>query len=171
MLDRLPERVDPFVFSERGRELNGTLNLTDLPRLIDVLADDSGTVDIELRFDMDGKLPRVSGKVISTLWLECRSCLQKLEWQIDSEFTLAVISSLDQIELLPDDYDPLLVDQDKVAIKDIIEDELLLSIPDFPRHTYDCESSFKNQRSSDDTLESRSDNPFAVLAKLKKTGD
>ncbi len=174
MLDRLPELIDPVTFAERGRELSGTLQLSDLPRLSEVLADNSGTVDIKLVFDMDGKIPRVSGKVVSTLWLECRNCLQNFEWVIESDVMLAVIPDLDQIQLLPDDYDPLLVEQEKIAIKDIIEDELLLSIPDFPRHTIDCESVLANTaliQADDSSMESKPDNPFAVLAKLKNTGD
>ncbi len=172
MADRLPKFIDPRSFAERRRELSGNIKLSSLPRLTADRVDNQGTVAIEMYFDMDGKIARISGRIDAVLSLTCRNCLQTIAWPVNSEFTLAVVSTLDEIELLPEDYEPLLLEENTIVLNDIIEDELLLSVPAFPRHQTDCQGLKQaGPVLNKETETTNLDNPFAVLAKLKNTGD
>jgi uncharacterized protein len=85
---------------------------------------------------------------------------------------LGVVSSLHDAERLEIDCEPLLFDGEKISFSALIEDEILLALPDYPKHNYDC----IQQRSSkdggyDNNSPTKATNPFSVLAKLKKTGE
>ncbi|MDD1605635.1 MAG: YceD family protein, partial [Methylococcaceae bacterium] len=87
---------------------------------------------------------------------------------------LGIVSSIDQANRLPEDYDPLLVEQDSIPLRNLIEDELLLSLPTYPKHQHSCfVSNSDNNKTNAPARDSQSarENPFSILAKLKNTGD
>ncbi len=175
MLDRLPDYIDPVVYAEKRRELMGEIKISDLLRISDLVADKSGCVLIDLAFEKVGRLATVQGKITGSLQLECQSCLQSLAWEVDSKIRLGVVSSLEAADRLAAEFEPLWVESDSVSLKEIVEDEIILAIPDFPRHDFDClkkpEQLEKSQELETDERELKNNNPFSVLAKLKDTGD
>lgn len=173
MLDRLPELIDPVLFAEKERKLKGAILLSSLPRLKDILAEDSGSVAVELSFGRHGRSHWVRGKVEAVLKLECQNCLEVFDWPVKSTFILGIVTSIDEANLLSDDYEPLLLKEDKIALNDIIEEELMLSVPAFPKHENECFVYKKavDEKTSEENEQSSNNNPFSVLAKLKNTGD
>jgi uncharacterized protein len=173
MSDKLPDLIDPLMLAERRAVFNGVINITALERLSDFVADSDGVVNVDAVFAKQGKRAVVSGSIKTQLKLECQSCLQDFPWSIDVHFKLAVVSSLQETDKLEIDAEPLLFDGEKLSFNSLIEDEILLALPDYPKHDYDCIT----RRSSQDrdyetqTTRSEADNPFSVLAKLKKTGE
>lgn len=173
MLDRLPELIDPLFFADKERKLKGEILLSSLPRLKSILAEDGGSVEIELSFGRNGSAAWVRGQVEAVLRLECQKCLEVFDWPVKSEFKLGIVTSIDEANLLSDDYEPLLLREDKIALNEIIEEELMLSVPAFPKHETEC-FDYKQaevDKPSDENEQSSSNNPFSVLAKLKNTGD
>lgn len=172
MLDRLPELIDPVLFAEKERKLKGEILLSSLPRLKDILAEASGSVTVELSFGRHGRSAWVRGEVEAVLKLVCQNCLEVLDWPVKSKFKLGIVTSIDEANLLPEDYEPLLLMEDKIALNDIIEEELMLSVPAFPKHKQEC---FVYEKADDEKTseenEQSGNNPFSVLAKLKNTGD
>ena len=173
MLDRLPELIEPLLFADRDRRLKGEILLSSFPRLTSILAEDSGSVAIELSFGRNGRSAWVQGTVEAVLRLKCQNCLGGLDWPVKSEFKLGIVTSIDEVKLLPDDYEPLLVGEEKIALNDIIEEELLLAVPAFPKHDTKCfvYAQTEDEKSSESIEQSDTNNPFSVLAKLKNTGD
>jgi uncharacterized protein len=174
MLARLPEYIDPLHLADKRGELRGQIPISCLDRLADMLYTDAGDVTIELFFSREGRLAKIEGKIEVVLQLECQNCLQAVAWPVNSNVKLGIVTSLDQADRLPEDYEPLLIDEGKILLKNIIEEELLLVLPTFPKHQYQC----LNQKTEDavdgglqDEQQSSSENPFSILAKLKKTGD
>ncbi len=172
MLDRLPELIDPLSFADKHSELSGQIKLKSLSRLAPLLKDDSGVASVELFFSRHGRLASIEGRITAKLTVTCQNCLDAMDLLIESNIRLGIVGSLDEANRLPQDYEPLLVGEGKVPLKDIVEDELLLALPDFPRHSEAC---FKTETSVDrqDSLnveQSNSNNPFSILAKLKHTG-
>jgi uncharacterized protein len=175
MKERLPEIVDPLVFAERRTELKGKLRLNTLTRLSGSLLDDNGSVEVELFFNKKGRHAFIEGSAKTVLLLQCQNCLDSVEIPIAVDIRLGLITTLEQADELPDGYEPLLVDEDKMLLKDIVEDELLLALPAFPKHPLAC---IKFETNVPDLAveitkseQSKPENPFAVLAKLKMTGD
>ncbi len=175
MLDRLPEIIDPLVFAERRTELKGKLKLSSLARLSGSLLDNAGNVEVELFFNKKGRHSFIDGLAKTVLSLQCQNCLELVELPIEIVIKLGLITRLEQADELPSGYEPLLIDDEKMLLKDIVEDELLLALPAFPKHSEPC-AQFQTQTGempiSIEQLDPiESENPFAVLAKLKKTGD
>ncbi len=173
MSDRLPDLIDPLMLAERRAVLAGAINIAALSRLSESVAENSGVVNVDVLFSKQGKSAVVSGNITASLNLECQNCLQPLEWPIALSFKLAVVSSLQEADKLDIDAEPLLFNGEKLSFNQIIEDEILLVLPDFPRHEHDCISRRSSQDADYDQnhTEAKAANPFSVLAKLKKTGE
>jgi uncharacterized protein len=155
--------------------MQGRIALAEMTRLSDSLLDSSGDVSISLEFGIDNEGIRfIHGRVQAEVSLECQRCLEVLRYPIDSEFMLGLVRSTAEAELLPAHYEPLLVEDEPLFLRDIIEDELLLALPVVARHApEDChvELSVTAQpdvREDEQTGAAVTDNPFAVLADLKK---
>jgi uncharacterized protein len=166
----LPDLIDPWRAADSNSVLVGRLPLSGLPRLRAALTDESGDVAYRIAFSRDhGGRTVLLGKVEARPHLRCQRCLQDFEHPIVAEMALAVVSGLDEARLLPDRYDPLLVTDNLIRPVDLIEDELLLGLPQIPRHEA---GSCAPARTSASDLADRNgkvaDNPFAALAGLKR---
>lgn len=175
MLDRLPEYIDPLHLADKRGELKGQIAISSLDRLAEMLHNDTGNVSIDLFFGRDGRLVIIEGQIEANLELKCQNCLQALEWPVKTTVRLGVVTSIDQANRLPEEFDPLLITGgEKILLKSIIEDELILALPAYPKHQHNCfVHNFDNN--TVDLLandnQSSPENPFSILAKLKKTGD
>lgn len=173
MLDRLPTQIDPVSFAERRKQLSGTIEFSELPRLSEILLEKDGILELEVSFDKEGRLAVVSGDIKANLTLECQSCLESFVMPIDKHFKLGVVESIEQADKLTSDCEPLILEDERVSLNELVEDEVLLAIPDFPRHDYQCVERDESFETIDNAelQQSNSNNPFSVLAKLKNTGD
>jgi uncharacterized protein len=174
MLDRLPEYIDPLQLADKRCELKGQIPLSSMDRLAGLLANDSGAVTVELFFGREGKLAKIEGQIQAVLELECQNCLGAMQWAVTGTVKLGIVTSIDQANKLPADYEPLLVEDGKISLNTVIEDELLLSLPAFPRHQHDCFHSDWHNDTVESSLhkeQSPTENPFSILAKLKNIGD
>ena len=149
--------------------------MSEFARLSEVLVDNKGDVTIDFSFEKVDRLAAVRGTIKADLVLECQTCLKDVLYFIDTTVNLGVVSTLEQADRLAEEFEPLWMEAETVSLRELVEDEILLALPDFPRHTHDCMVS--RQRKAEDTAidkdneQLKSDNPFSVLAKLKNTGD
>ena len=173
MSDKLPELIDPILLADRRSEFSGILKIAGLERLSDILAASDGDIEVEISFAKEGKRSVVTGGIKGVLALECQSCLQALHFQLDLQFKLGVVSSLEEADRIGLDCEPLLFNGEKISLYSLLEDEILLALPDYPKHGYECNkhSKFENNDYDNENNRTRANNPFSVLAKLKKTGD
>lgn len=170
MLDRLPKYIDPLHLADKRGVLMGRIPLSSFSRLAEILLDNTGSVDIELSFRREGKLAMIEGRIETTLTLVCQNCLQDLPWPVNNVINLAIVSSIDEANRLPENYEPLLLEEEKILITDIIEDELLLVVPQYPKHQHNClnqVSSFPQAHSAMNQQQLRRENPFSILTNLK----
>lgn len=170
MPSHLPDFVDPWHLASLGKEFSGRIELARLPRLAGVLRRSSGHADFELDFGRDGeKRIHITGRVQAHLVLECQRCLGRMNQVVDIDVNLAVIERQEEAALLPEDVDPVLAEDGQIGLKDLIEDELLLAIPQVPRHApAQCgveSDSMKSGIEQEATLADSS--PFSVLEGLK----
>ena len=93
-----------------------------------------------------------------------------MSFPIDSTVQLAIIESQEEAELLPSEYEPLVIGHEPLYLQDLIEDELLLALPIVPMHPKDqCPAGEQEYQADepDEQEEAAKDNPFAALADLK----
>lgn len=103
--------------------------------MVGCLLDSEGDVDVELEFGIDARRIRyLRGHLRTTLRLVCQRCLQPLVYPLDIDVCLGLVLSEDEAERLPEFYDAYVFDQRAVALKAIIEDELMLALPLVPLH-------------------------------------
>lgn len=181
---QLPDRIDPLRFAEAKRHLQGVMDIAKMDRLRPYLYSDAGQVQVELDFGIaeDG-LRYVHGHLSSALNLVCQRCLHAMEELIETEVNLGVIADQSLADTLPEAYEPLVLGQHDVFLRDVIEDELILALPLVPKHRDEkCKESLssknfeRNIESKDDVTETemseeenviRKENPFAVLSSFK----
>lgn len=166
MFDRLPKYIDPFHLADKRSVVKGVLPLNGMSRLAEFLRDDSGQVAIDLFFGRVGRLAVIEGNIETTLQLICQNCLQAVDFPIDSLIKLGIVGSLDEADRLPENVEPLLLEEENLLLTDIVEDELLLIIPQYPKHAFDCLQPIANRLSeisATDSNRSHRDNPFSIL--------
>jgi uncharacterized protein len=73
-----------------------------------------------------------------------------------------------EIETLAPEYEPLVSADGRVALKELVEDELLLALPLVPRHEGDAACGGFTETAADAESGEARKNPFAELAKLKR---
>jgi DUF177 domain-containing protein len=172
MSDKLPDLIDPMLFAERRSALSGVIKIASLERLADFIVSDDGDIKVEVLFAKHGKQAVIAGSLKTSLSLECQSCLQGMSWPLDLSFKLGIVSSLQEADQLKIDCEPLIFNGEKVSLNELIEDEILLALPDYPKHEYDCMVKHSSKDANfDDDSQKQTNNPFSVLAKLKKTGE
>ena len=164
MIGQLADLIDPIKLVERQSFFKDKLALSGLERLKGLLMDDVGDAAFELLFCKQGKFATICGFVNAHLLLKCQTCLEKIVLPVQSQINLAVVSSVDDANSLPESYEPLLLAEKGIAIKDIIEDELLLALPIVPKHNNCRPRLIPAQGLADE-------NPFAILSQLKNHGD
>jgi len=176
---RLPHEIDPFRLVESRSALEGSVPLKQFKRLGPFLVDDTGVVAVVLNFDIDELgVPFVSGSIETSLALVCQRCLERYDFPIAKDFTLALIKTEKEAESLPLRFEPYLVETNPLILNDVIEEELLLAMPQIPMHDQsECiasswisnpENEADESVAGTDPQDASQENPFSVLANLKR---
>lgn len=169
MLKRLPERVDPFRLAETGTHLEGCLELAEFERLCASLLACEGVVTGGLDFGIDEAGTRfLHGRLTAPVRMTCQRCLESMDYTLEADVQLALVRA--QTQSVPEGYDPLLVEDDApIRLLDVVEDELILALPLVPMHEQQvCPAMAILERQAAEEPAGERENPFAVLAGLKK---
>ncbi|MBY4677173.1 YceD family protein [Marinobacterium arenosum] len=169
----LPKRIDPRKLAEREVRFESSVDVDQLPRLVECLALPDGKIEVDLQFSVDEQRIRtIVGSARGDLHMACQRCLEPVEVEVAATFNLAIAASEEAAKQLPRYYDPLIVEDEEIELLPVLEEELILSLPMVPYHQ-DCsiQTSFGDDAGAVDAdgAESASEkpNPFSVLAKLK----
>lgn len=170
----LPAFIDPIRLAAAARELTGRIPLAPMRRLGESVLALEGEAYLTLRFDRhDSCHGQVRGTIEARVHMRCQRCLQTAERELRIPVVLGIVRSEAEAERLPEELDPLLVDDDRCRLSELVEDELLLALPVVAMHVKDApecvpgKTEFKSEGSID-TGKSDVKRPFDVLASLKK---
>jgi uncharacterized protein len=124
---------------EKREGFKGTIAIAKMKRLASMLVETSGNAGLEIRFGRDSAgLAIAAGTVTALVRMQCQRCLEPVDFQVDSTFTLGVVASLTEARQLPDNYEPLIADQGRLSLAELVEDEILLALPDIVMHPEQC---------------------------------
>jgi len=172
MLDQLPDFIDPVVFAERQSHLVGRIGVQRFQRLADFLFNQEGELNVDLQFYKEGKVPVIEGNIQGDLALVCQKCLKSLSLSVDKAVKIGMVQTIEQADRLEEGFEPMIVKGERILLAAIVEDEILLSLPDYPKHESQCiEYKVSEILADPDESKQESDNPFSVLAQLKNIGD
>lgn len=172
MSREFPDWINPWAAAQGRREFQGTWPLARMPRLASVLHDASGDARFSVRMSLDtDQRPNVSLAVESELTLMCQASLKPYTHQVRLQSELGVIEKMEEESLLPDHLDPVVVKSGRLKIVALVEDELLLALPQVPRNPdiepVKLEVKDPGIGSDEPELKSQKTNPFAGLKALK----
>lgn len=137
---KLPIKINPFELCDRGAVLEGPLEVKQLTRLAELLSDTEGKVTAHLEFGRDQHGQRtVTGWVEAHLNLVCQRCGKAVSCDIKLDPKLCPVRDDSAAKRLTD-YEPLWVadEEDLVLTAEVVEEELLLSLPMIPKHEPQC---------------------------------
>lgn len=157
------------VFSQKAF-FEGSLDPSKFARVAPLLASEQFKVAAELRFLLDRRARRrISGKIKAELSVACQRCLQPLEITLEDDIDLALVSSEEQAAAIDDGVDPWIEADFKLDPAQIVEEQLLLSMPLASYHDRaDCAPVGRDaSKSTLDTPQEGEANPFAILQTLK----
>ena len=158
--------IDAFEFGRSNGHRDGTTPVAQMTRLVKDCADDSG----EIAWTVDGALtsheyPSLTVAVTGSVQLVCQRCLNPFAYAIDSS-TMLVLGKdddeADQIEeMLDDESIDVIVGSRTCDMRDLIEDEALLALPQVPKHDVCPDTKLL------DALNADKPSPFAGLKDIK----
>jgi uncharacterized protein len=130
-----PDWISPGRAAEGKRIFSGTIPLSRMKRLAALLVDAEGDASFVAAFKRDlEKRIVVDLQVEAALPLICQASLEVYDEQVKRRSELAVIEHDHEAEELPDYYDPVQTEKGRLAIAGLVEDELLLGLPQVPRN-------------------------------------
>jgi len=179
----LPEHVLPLRLARQGDTLEGSVSLERMPRLATLTCENAGDTSeggadggagsarFTLRFGYDDAgQARVLGRIEAQPVMLCQRCLEPMRVDLVCDVSLALVAQDTDVSTLDPGYEPLVVGESPQRLSDLIEDEIILALPNFARHQRGtCRMPAGADAADDDSApqESRRENPFAVLKHLK----
>ena len=168
MAQSLPESLDLLKAVTRGWCYSGRLHLSEFSRLPEHIINKDAELDFKIEFQpYDTLAGQVFIQAEAQVELICQRSLEHFARQIRFKQQVGFIRNLDEEKRLGPGMNPSLVEDGMVQPKELIEDELLLAIPEFPvmpgvkiEHEY-------AENVEDEAEDTESTNPFSVLKELK----
>ena len=167
MSGRLPDSIDPLEWAKTGQQASGVLPLAGMERLCALIEAGVGEVEITLVGQrLAGGRPVLTGHAACTVTVRCQRCLMPFELRLEAPIRLGVLADEADLARLPKGHEPLICPAGAtLSLAELIEDELLLALPDYPHHAEGmCSTSVVPAQQTGKRQ------PFAALASLRKNG-
>ncbi|MBU6212034.1 MAG: DUF177 domain-containing protein [Gammaproteobacteria bacterium] len=157
--------VDVERLADAGECRENDLSLASLPRLAPDLALTDGTVHARIGFARERKQPVADIEVRARLPLRCQRCLQPVWLDVDQQSRVWLVTDLAKVDRDEMGLEPILAPEGHIALRDLIEEELLLAVPLVPRHEDESDCTTGSAESEEEEVVQR---PFAGLGELLK---
>src|SRR3990167_3466110 len=159
----ISEHIDPFRFAEQNLSLDGLVKVADMQRLSSNVGSQDDLVAVQLQFGVDEQgTTFLKGHLETKLSLQCQRCMEPFVYEIISDFMIGIVNTLDEANALSELYEPALAKDGHLALRELIEDEIILNLPIIPKHELD---SCKVQLPLTDSEweQKKAENPFQIL--------
>ena len=167
MSSDLPHIIAPERLARAGVRLQGQLQLCAMSRLAALLADDRGTVRLELTFSLaEHGVVRINGDYATQLRLVCQRCLEPVTVSLTDTIDVGIVFTA-AARQLPGPVETLVLTQDTMVLTDFIEDEILLGMPIAPKHEHQTVPAGCCADEQIAQPEQAEPNPFHVLKTLQ----
>ena len=156
--------IDSLDFAINGRKISDVVPIAEMPRLLGELDSSQGILSYTVHGGLDSwGTPLLDVRVSGDCRLRCQRCLNAMNYPVCIEARLMLRDQAGLDALGDDDeaFDSILAEA-HLDVLNLLEEEILLSLPIAPRHEPgDCLVAGGESASRD------AKNPFAVLTKLK----
>ncbi len=163
-MKQLPEKIALDKAVHGQRHYQGSTVIEKMSRLLDVLAGSDGKVDFSIQF---GRAARLLGKaeisINADLPLICSVTGKEFLFHVEINSTVGFIDDLAYEEFIGENMEASWVENGFVKPLEIIEDELILAVPDAP-----FAEDFTSEVEQEVVVKTdKKPNPFDVLKSLK----
>ena len=158
--------IDAFEFCRTNGHREGVTPVSEMTRLAADCANNSGEITWAIQGGSTPQgYPSMTLSVAGPVQLVCQRCLAPFDYHLDSSTQLVLgrdDEEADQFEeVLDDDSIDVIVGSHAADIRELLEDEALLALPQAPKHEVCPDTTVL------DTLKSEKVSPFAGLKNLK----
>ena len=157
--------LDAEELVSRQAVVSGFVEATGMTRLLEIAAAPPREIAYHIEFATDASgRPRMTGQVDGTIRLVCQRCLDEFDSCISTRIDAAIVGE-EHEEV--HERDVVVGTDGKVMLETVIEDELLLALPNAPIHPYgSCDAPPIHDTGEPWPAERSS--PFAALAVLRE---
>jgi uncharacterized protein len=164
--------VDTLVGTETAVDFS--IPLSELPRVSHEISAQDGEARGQVNFS------RQLGHAVADLQVDaqpevvCQRCMQPMRWPVKLKSRVALVSDYDAADRVPDGMDVFLVEADSVSVRDLVDEEIMLALPNVPRHGEDSECAGRKLQlpgqdvEPDEPGDAQVQKPFAQLGELLK---
>jgi uncharacterized protein len=124
-VDRLADRHADVAFE---------IPLDRLPRVRAQIADSGGKVSGVAHFRREAGFRVAELDMQGVASLVCQRCLEPMKWPVGSTARVALIAAESEADRVPQEFETVLAPENRIRVQDLVEEELLLSLPLVPLH-------------------------------------
>ena len=168
---KLPHQVEPVKSALNRSDYEGVIATKDMARLMGSVVSSDEWVEVKVQFEKDAQgLTVFHGTLDTAVVLLCQRCNEAFDCPLHVDFCFSPVQGQQDAEALPEAYDPVEVgDHGEVNLLQLLEDELILSLPIVPLHAEEaCAVTSDDMQFGEIEPEQKQPNPFAVLKELKR---
>jgi uncharacterized protein len=119
----------------RGGVLSGELQLSKLTRLVGMLHSDAGSVKASLKFGQRrGGALEVELTYTAAIEPTCQRCLEPFRYVLAGTAKVVLVGAGSTLDTVPEGYEPFEISDGRLLPAELIEDELIVSMPLAPKH-------------------------------------
>lgn len=181
MSTEFPQHLDPWRASAAQQNISARVALAQLRRLHDKLEMSALKEDMGIQFSAefsrdDRGRPLIHLSVQGAVPLRCQRSLRTYLQEVVAESWVVIVRDEAEAERVSEEHEPVLLSERSLALRDLVEEEVLLALPlvpidpQCPATSVDAEAdaaAVESQSESDAPAQKR--NPFAALAGLKES--
>ena len=159
--------IDPARFAREKARVTGVLAVAQLPRLADLLFGREGVVSYAVEGDTSAKgQPVLRINLTADLAVSCQRCLERLPLHLDVRRDLVLVAAVADLDPLEDEDDgtDAIANAGSLDLHDLLEQEIVLSVPMAPRHPEDACGIQPGAATIGEAA-----SPFSALARLKRS--
>lgn len=157
--------IDPARFARDRSRISGKLPVDQMPRLADLLFSCEGVVSYAVQGDTSAKgQPLLHLRLSGDLAVCCQRCLGRLPLHLDVQRDLVIVTgdALGPSDDEDDDTDAI-TSAGSLDLHDLLEQEIVLSVPIAPRHAENvCGAQLGAAK------DGTSPSPFSALEKIRR---
>jgi uncharacterized protein len=124
-VDRLADRQADIAFE---------IPLGQLPRVRTLLASSAGKVSGVAHFRREAGFRVAELEWSGVANLICQRCLEPMQWPVGGAARVALVMAESEADRVPQEFETMLAPENRIRVRDLVEEEMLLALPLAPLH-------------------------------------
>jgi len=160
--------VDAMLLAVRNSTIEQSFAMSDLARVSDYAPSRDAKARLQAKFrNLDGRV-LIDGEVTAELQMRCQRCMQPVTVPVEDEFSVMLIGSETELDRLAPEQDVIVAEVERLDLRWLTEEQLLLASPLVPLHTDAAECGIVEVKEKAASVPAETQRPFAGLREMLK---